>query len=286
MCDNVRGCEAARPLRLAAGVANSLAMPLLSSDALVLRTYTLGETSKIVVLLTRERGKLRAVAKGARGRRSRYQSALEPLSEVKVTLYGRQATELYRLGQCELLRSAFPASRHGLDAALALSYFAELIDAFCPDGEAEDAVYRLATAVLAAAGEGRSAGMLSRYLEAWLLRLSGLYPPLDRCSGCGGALPGSGELRYHAAAHGFVCASCGPASGPILGAAVRALLLDVFRHPPSAVAEASAGEAELEAFQQELIGRHIERPLRSRRVLLDVASGAALAAEGRPGKRA
>ena len=40
---------------------------LLASDALVLRTYKLGETSKVVVLLTRERGKLRAVAKGARG---------------------------------------------------------------------------------------------------------------------------------------------------------------------------------------------------------------------------
>ena len=260
-------------------------MPLLSSDALVLRTYTLGETSKIVVLLTRERGKLRAVAKGARGRRSRYQSALEPLSEVRVTLYGRQATELYRLGQCELVRSAFPATQQGLDATLALSYFAELIDAFCPDGEAEDAVYRLATAVLAAAGEGRAPAMLSRYLEAWLLRLGGLYPPLDRCSGCGGPLPKEGELRYHAPAHGFVCASCGPASGPILHADVRTLLLELFRKPPAAVGDGSPALAELEAFQQELIGRHIERPLRSRRVMLDVASGAALAAEGTPVKR-
>ena len=269
-----------------AGVAKPLAMPLLSSDALVLRTYTLGETSKIVVLLTRERGKLRAVAKGARGRRSRYQSALEPLSEVRVTLYGRQVTELFRLGQCELLRSAFPASEHGLDSALALSYYAELIDAFCPDGEAEDAVYRLATAVLAAAGAGKAPAVLSRYLEAWLLRLGGLYPPLDRCSGCGGPLTGSGELRYHAPAHGFICANCGPASGPILGADVRTLLLEVFRRPPAEVGEAGAALAQLDGFQQELIGRHIERPLRSRRVLLDVASGAALAAEGRPGKRA
>lgn len=255
-------------------------MPLLSSDALVLRTYTLGETSKVVVLLTRERGKLRAVAKGARGRRSRYQSALEPLSEVRVTLYGRQATELYRLGQCELLRSAFPASQLGLEAALSLSYFAELIDAFCPEAEAEDAVYRLAVAVLAAAGEGRPPALMARYLEAWLLRLSGLFPSLDRCSSCSHPLPAA-ELRYHAPAHGFVCERCGPASGPILGPAVRALLLDVFRRPPAALAEAGPALAELEAFQQELIGRHLEHPLRSRLVLLEVASGAGLAAEGR-----
>jgi DNA repair protein RecO (recombination protein O) len=253
-------------------------MPLFSSDALVLRTYTLGETSKIVVLLTRERGKLRAVAKGARGRRSRYQSALEPLSEVKVTLYGRQGTELFRLGQCELMRSAFPASGQTLDATLALSYFAELIDAFSPEGEAEDAVYRLAVAVLAAAAEGRPSALLSRYIEAWLLRLSGLYPPLDRCSGCGRALAGA-ELLYHAPAHGFVCAACGPASGPVLGAGVRAFLQDMFRLPPAAVPPMAEAVFELEAFHQELIGRHIEKPLRSRRVMLDVASGASLAAE-------
>lgn len=259
-------------------------MPLLASDALVLRTYTLGETSKIVVLLTRDRGKLRAVAKGARGRRSRYQSALEPLSEVRVTLYGRQGTELYRLGQCELVRSAFPSSGQGLESALTLSYFAELIDAFCPDGEAEDAVYRLAVAVLAATAEGRPAPLMSRYIEAWLLRLSGLYPPLDRCSGCGGSLA-AGELRYHAPAHGFICGQCGPATGPILGSEVRALLVDLFRRSPAAVLESPQAAADLEMFHQELIGKHIERPLRSRRVLLDVAAGAAVAAEGPPPRR-
>jgi len=55
-------------------------MALISTEALVLRGHKLGETSRIVVLLTRERGKLRAVARGARGRRPRYRSALEPLS--------------------------------------------------------------------------------------------------------------------------------------------------------------------------------------------------------------
>jgi DNA repair protein RecO (recombination protein O) len=257
-------------------------MPLLASDALVLRTYTLGETSKVVVLLTRERGKLRAVAKGARGKRSRYQSALEPLSEVRVTLYGRQGTELYRLGQCELVRSAFPATDAGLEATLSLSYFAELIDAFSPEDAAEDAVYRLAVAVLAAVSEGRPPALLARYIEAWLLRLSGLYPPLDRCCGCGRGLDGA-ELRYHAPAHGFVCGECGPATGPVLGADVRALLQDVFRRPPASVAGDPRAFAELEPFHQDLIGHHLERPLRSRRVMLDVAAGAGLAAE--PGPR-
>ena len=184
-------------------------MPPISSDAIVLRTFKLGESSKIVVLLTRERGKLRAVAKGARGARPRYQSALEPLSEVRVSLYGRQGTELFRLGECELVRSAFRAGARGLDEAMSLSYFAELLDAFAQEGEAEDAVYRLALAIVAAVDGGTETGMLGRYLEAWLLKLHGIYPPLDRCAGCDATLP-AGERRYHRPAHGFVCEACGP----------------------------------------------------------------------------
>jgi DNA repair protein RecO (recombination protein O) len=107
-------------------------MALFSTEALVLRGYKLGETSRIVVLLTRERGKLRAVARGARGRLTRYRSALEPLSEVKVSLYGRQGAELLRLGDAELVHSAFRANERSLDSALFLSGCAELLDAFCP----------------------------------------------------------------------------------------------------------------------------------------------------------
>ena len=151
-------------------------MPPIASDALVLRSYALGETSKVVVLLTRERGKARAVAKGARGRRSRYQSALEPLSEVRVGLHGRQGTELFRLGACELIRSAHRAGRLGLDQSLALSYCAELLESFAQEGQAEDAVYRLGVAAVEAIERGQATDTVTRYLEAWLLKLGGGFP--------------------------------------------------------------------------------------------------------------
>jgi DNA repair protein RecO (recombination protein O) len=245
-------------------------VPPFASDALVLRTHKLGETSKIVVLLTRERGKLRAVARGARGKRSRYQSALEPLSEVRATLYGRQGTELFRLGGCELLRSAFLAGSRGLENALSFSYFAELLDAFSPEGQAEDDVYRLAVAVIRAAEDGRPAEVLSRYLEAWLLKLHGLYPSTSRCASCGKPLP-EGELRYHPAAHGFVCAACGPAAGPFLGVASRQLLDAMFKAAPAALEPAAAPALRpLEPFHHGLIARHLERDLRSFRVLSEL----------------
>jgi DNA repair protein RecO (recombination protein O) len=246
-------------------------MPPFASDALVLRTYKLGESSKVVVLLTRERGKVRAVAKGVRGPRSRAQSALEPLSEVRVSLYGRQGTDLFRLGACELIRSAYRTLTRGLEESLTLSYVAELLDAFSPEHEAEDAVYRLARALLAAAESGRPLAVLARYAEAWLLRLHGLYPPLEHCAGCG-APAGEGALRYHAPAHGFVCDACGAASGPVLSPATRAFLSEVFRRPPDAPGLVAPPEPErLESFHRGLIGAHLERDLRAPRVLRDVA---------------
>ena len=244
-------------------------MPQVASQALVLRTYKMGETSKIVVLLTRDRGKVRAVAKGARGARPRYQSALEPLSEVRVTLHGRQGADLFRLGQCDLVRSAFPATGQGLDAALSLSYFAELLDAFAQEGEAEDAVYRLALAVIAAVSAGGDVKALARYLEAWLLKLHGIYPALDRCAACDAALP-SGALGYHHPAHGFVCAACGPAGGPSLPPSSRETLRALFRVAPAAL-DPAAADAALESFHRDLIRGHLERDLRSHRILRDAS---------------
>ena len=250
-------------------------MPVISSDAFVLRTYKIGETSKIVVLLTRDRGKLRAVARGARGQRSRYRSSLEPMSEVRVGLYGRQGAELLRLGPCELLRSAFRASDRGLEASLTLQYLAELIDALAQEGEAEEKVYRLARAVINAAEAGVSPLALGRYMEAWLLRLHGIYPSLEHCASCGDALP-AGPLRYHDAARGFVCDDCGPVSGPVLPVAARVFLDDAFRQSPSDLSQSFPMEAAvLEGFHQDLITRHLERGLRSQRVLRDVARGGA-----------
>jgi DNA repair protein RecO (recombination protein O) len=249
-------------------------MTLLTTEALVLRGYKLGETSKVVVLLTRDRGKVRAVARGARGGRPRYRSALEPLSEVRVTLHGRQGAELLRLGQADLLHSAFRAGTRSLEAALFLSGCAELLDAFSPEGEAEDKVYRLALAVLQAAEKGASPELLGRYLEAWLLRLQGLFPPLERCAACGGPLP-SGALSYHRGAHGFVCRDCGPASGPELPAETRLLLASFFRLPPDALGEAVPAARALEPFHRDLIAAHLERDLRAPRVIREIAREAA-----------
>src|SRR5262249_48284257 len=136
--------------------------------------------------------------------------------------------------------------------------------------EAEDKVYRLTLAVVRATEAGANPAQLGRYLEAWLLKLNGLHPPLDRCAGCSRPLP-AGGLLYDRRAHGFVCEACGPASGPGLPSDGRAFLAFVFSQPPEALAgEGPASLSALEAFHRELISAHLERDLRAPRVIRQV----------------
>ena len=125
--------------------------------------------------------------------------------------------------------------------------------------------------MLRGAEEGTDIAVLSRYLEAWLLRLHGLYPSMNRCVSCEQALP-AGPLRYHRPARAFRCEACGPVSGPVLPEPVRGVLADIFRQAPAALhGRALPPDApSLESFHQELIVNHLERDLRSFRVLKDV----------------
>ena len=149
------------------------------------------------------------------------------------------------------------------------------LDAFSPEGEAEDRVYRLALAVLRAVEGGTEPDLVRCYLEAWLLRLHGLYPPLDRCTACGKTLE-AGHREYHRPVQGFVCAGCGPASGPVLPADARALLGRVFAEPPERLSAPSDPPLRaLESFHRELVKEHLERDLRSPRVVREATREAA-----------
>src|SRR5204863_2634698 len=101
-------------------------MPLYTSDALILRTYKLGESDRIVVFLTRDRGKKRGVAKNARQSRRRFGGALEPLTCGRVGYVERERRELVSLRYIEPTRS--PLAAVDGEALGYVGYFAELID--------------------------------------------------------------------------------------------------------------------------------------------------------------
>jgi DNA repair protein RecO (recombination protein O) len=148
---------------------------LYTAEALVLRTYKLGEADRIVVFLTRDRGKKRGVAPNARKSRKRFGAALEPLTEVRVAYVEKEGRELVGLNYAEPVRSPFSAAS---PEALGYShYFAELIDEWAAEADVDERLFRLGTSALDALVAGAPADALARYFECWLLRLQGVYPP-------------------------------------------------------------------------------------------------------------
>src|SRR5215831_13719951 len=102
-------------------------MALHTTDAYVLRTYSLAEADKICVFLTREMGKVRGVAHGARKMKSRFGSALELFTEVSLTFFQREGRELVSISNCEIVHSHFQVAARGFEVAAAFSYLAELL---------------------------------------------------------------------------------------------------------------------------------------------------------------
>lgn len=208
-------------------------MPLYTAEALILRTYKLGEADRIVVFLTRDRGKKRGVAPNARKSVKRFGGALEPLTEVRVAYFEKERRELVGLNYAEAVRSPLAAAS---PEALGYShYFAELIDEWAAEADVDERLFRLGTSTLEALVGGVPGDALARYFECWLLRLQGVYPT-DRSlsNGAEAFLDGVGRV--------------GPREVESLGASARVL-------------------SEIEQVHRKLIAMHLEREPRSVRVL-------------------
>ena len=141
-------------------------MPVYTSEALILRTYKLGEADRIVVFLTRDRGKKRGVAKGARRSRSRYMGALEPMTRAGVAYYEREQRDLVRINYVEPQRSPLSGMSGMSSGALGhVGYFAELIDEWAPEAQVDERLYRLGSSAVDALANGAPVEALARYFE-------------------------------------------------------------------------------------------------------------------------
>src|SRR6476646_6680033 len=101
-------------------------MPLVETEGVILKTYNLAEADKIVLLLTRDHGIVRGVAKGAKRLKSRFGSGLEPFSEIRATYFQKENIELVSFQRTDLIRSNFAVAA---DPAFLqkFSYLADLL---------------------------------------------------------------------------------------------------------------------------------------------------------------
>jgi len=249
-------------------------VPLYTTEAIILRTYKLGEVDRIVVFLTRDRGKKRGVAPGARRMRSRFGGALEPLTRAALTYFEKENRELVSLNDAEALGSALWSAR---GEALGYSgYFAELLDECAQEGDADETLYRLASAVVDALSGGGAVEPLARYFEYWLLRLQGVYPSVLACGMCGTMLGREAGALLMPGDHAYRCGACaghGASRGMTLsGEAVSFLRASATLAPArlDTIPVSPRALGELEAVHRSLIARHLEKELKSVRVLREL----------------
>ncbi|MGH9947889.1 MAG: DNA repair protein RecO [Pyrinomonadaceae bacterium] len=160
-------------------------MALLESESIVLKSYDLAEADRIVVFFTRDFGLVRGVAKGVKRTKSKYGSAFEPFSQVKLTFLQKEERELVSIQNAELLRSEFGVAADP-ERLNTFSYLTEILLEFSQPHDPNETLYRMVKACFESELKTAEANdCLRLYFEIWLLRLSGYLPDWSGCSTCG-----------------------------------------------------------------------------------------------------
>ena len=244
-------------------------MPLHETEAFVLRNYALKEADKICVFFTREAGKMRGVAHGARRLRSRYGASLEPFTEVMLVYFQQENRELASISSCDIVRSPFVAGISS-ERLSVYHYLGELIAEFLPEQEPNEKVYRLIGAVTrgmetVSGDEGPGLLAAARYFELWLLRLSGFASDWRECAVCGEWM-GGGTGIWLTGEGVAQCAGCSERMGEELSGGVWRLVLRIYGQGPGEFLQGPMDGRDLQRLGgvlTRLIARVLERQLRS-----------------------
>jgi DNA repair protein RecO (recombination protein O) len=193
------------------------------AEAVVLRHSDWGEADRLLTLYTRERGKVRAIAKGARKIASRKAGHLEPFTRVKLQL--AQGRDLLIVTQAETIDGYQPL-REDLTLTGYAAYVLELLDRFIPDEEvALPSLFRLLTETLSRLASQPDPWLTVRSYEMRLLDFLGFRPQLFACANCENEIQAEDQY-FSAALGGAICPRCGqglPGLWPVSVSALKYL---------------------------------------------------------------
>jgi DNA repair protein RecO (recombination protein O) len=158
-------------------------MPLFKTDAIVIRSLNYGESDKIVTFFTRDFGKIKGIAKGARRSKKRFQNALGLFSLIRLTFFTREEMGLVRAEGCDILNS-FPHIREDLKKIYYGNYFLELVNEMAGEQEENADAFDLLHSFLSTLDKEESKEERLRIFEIRMLSLFGYRPNMKRCGLC------------------------------------------------------------------------------------------------------
>ena len=242
-------------------------MSVLTSEAVVLRTWPVHEADLIVCFFTRDYGKVRGVAKSALKSRKRFGGALEPMTVARAWFAERPRQELVRLDRLEILRSPLSAPVDHARMAV-LSFFAEVLDEALPDHDPQETVFRLLLAVLDQTTVEQPWIPLT-FFSLWMTRLMGLLPDIAHCTVCREGLV-AGQTSFNTLGDGLFCPAHRNGSSSELSADSWQLAIKMLKSPVSVFADEPwprRRAQDLRRFTVQALERHLERKLRSAEAL-------------------
>ena len=189
-----------------AASARRLPMPARETEAIILKTFPLGEADRLVSFLGRSSGRVRGVAGGARRLKNRYGSTLEVLSHVQIWYVEKETRELVRIQQAELLESFHKSqSDYGLSTGLAV--ISEISEHILPEHEVSEPMFRLILLVVREVERTGDWNLPLSYFAFWTVRLGGWLPRFDCCVTCGTPF-GAKAAFYDVYEPGLFCEKC------------------------------------------------------------------------------
>ena len=230
----------------------------------VLRTYKLGESDRIVVFHTQDNGKVRAVAKGVRKTKSKFGARLEPMSHVRLLLY--RGRELDIVSQAEAVEPLSPMLS-SLDRASQGLAVIEAVDQLSLEREPNPELYRMLIGVLrtiAATPPGEAPAPLNVAAFYWkLLAAEGMRPELDRCVRCGDTEPEVQLVAFDLNEGGVLCRSC--RSGQAISPGALEVLREILggQLVTALARDESPSTHEVSALATRALEFHIERRLKA-----------------------
>jgi len=176
-------------------------------DAVVLRHSDYGEADRMLTLYTRQLGKARAIAKGARKMASRKAGHIEPFTHVKLQL-AKGRGDILIVTQAETV-DAYLSLRDDLVLTSQASYMLELLDRFTYVDETENSsIFRVLTESLSRLASSHDPWLVIRYYEIRLLDHLGFRPQLFECTNCGREIKAEDQF-FSFSAGGVICPRCG-----------------------------------------------------------------------------
>ena len=233
-----------------------------------MRTYKLGEADRIIVFITRNNGKVRAVAKGVRKTKSKFGSRLEPINHVSLQLYeGREPSPSSGQDRLDIVTQVdsvdhFRTIREDLDRIARASAMLEAVDQMALDHGPNPRLYQMLLGALRALAAHNGPLVVPGFF--WkLLALEGFQPVVDRCATCGGTEPATTLVAFDLETGGALCLTCrrgrsiSPEALVLMQQILGGQLGRALNEPPSAATH------EVEHLATDALEHHLERRLRS-----------------------